>query len=196
MRRNATNQRDFFRVDCRVLISQRVVGEHVPHDIAPDSHFPDGGHFGLLRELRRLDHESSHTLHAIGEKDRNVEAYLGQVNRKLDLLARHLASMTPGMDESDEQTVSLSEGGVSFHADPAPPPGSVVAIRLTLLPSWIGLTLYASVLGTADGQRNVSLRFENLQDADRQILARHVMQVQMSQQRRNRGGTDPTGDRI
>lgn len=149
MRRPTTNQRNFYRVDCPVLMSQRTVGERVPRGVTADSHFPDSEHFGLLRELRRLDHESSHLLHAIGEKDRNVEAYFGHLNRKVDVLARHVASMTPGLEDDGEQTVSLSEGGISFHLDEPPAPGTVLAIRLTLLPSWIGLALYGTVVAAA-----------------------------------------------
>lgn len=194
MRRTASNQRDYFRVDCQVLISQRTLDALPPPDIPADRHFPDSEHFGMLRELRRLDHESIHLLHAIGEKDRNVEAYLGHLNRKLDLLARHLASLMPDASSGSRQNVSLSEGGVLFHMDVPATPGSVLAIRLTLLPSWIGLTLYASVVANNDDERNVSVRFENLSDADRQVLARHVMQVQMSQQRRNRIETGEPDD--
>jgi len=186
MHSSTSNQRDFYRIDCPVVISQRTVGTRVPRGLSADGHFPDSEVFDLLRELRRLDHESGHMLHAIGEKDRNVEAYLGHLNRKLDLLARHLVSLTPTVADGSEQTVSLSEGGILFHADPPPPPGTVLAIRLTLLPNRVGLTVYGSVVAVGTEERNVSVRFENLQDADRQILARHVMQVQMSQKRLGR----------
>ncbi len=188
MHSSANNQRDFYRVDCRVVVSQRAIGERVPRGLSADSHFPDSELFAMLRELRRLDHESSHMLHAIGEKDRNVEAYLGHLNRKFDLLARHLVSLTPAVTDGSEQTVSLSEGGIQFHANPPPPRGTMLAIRLTLLPSHVGLAIYGSVVAVGAEERNVSVRFENLQDADRQILARHVMQVQMSQKRLSRGG--------
>ena len=100
MHSSTSNQRDFYRIDCPVVISQRTVGTRVPRGLSADGHFPDSEVFDLLRELRRLDHESGHMLHAIGEKDRNVEAYLGHLNRKLDLLARHLVSLTPAVAAS------------------------------------------------------------------------------------------------
>lgn len=187
MRQLRSNQREFYRVGCPVLLSHRALGAGVPRGVAPDSHFPDAGHFGLLRELRRMDYDHGHLLHAIGERDRELGAYLAHLNRKFDTLARHLVSLDPETVDAGEQEVSLSEGGMGFHLDEPPPPGTVLAIRLTLLPSWIGLTLYGTVVAAAAGERNVSVRFEHLQDADRQILARHVMQVQMSRQRRSRG---------
>jgi len=185
----STNQRDFYRVDCRVVVSHCVVGDRVPAGRAPESFFPDSEHFNLLRELRRMDHDAAHLLHTLGEQDRNLGAYLAHVNRKFDLLARHLASLTPELSRGSEQTISLSEGGLSFHVPQPPAPGSVLALRMTLLPAYVGIAVYGAVVGhdlAARDGRNVSVNFEHLQDADRQIIARHVMQVQMAEQRRNR----------
>ena len=188
MAERSANQRDFFRVDCRAMISHCAVGDRVPAGRPPDSYFPDGEHFSLLRELRRMDHDASHLLHALGEKDRNLGAYLAHLNRKFDALARHLAALTPEMSRGSEQVVSLSEGGVSFHAAQPPAPGSVLAIRMTLLPAWVGIAVYGAVVAAGAGERNVAVNFEQLQDADRQIIARHVMQVQLAEQRRAREG--------
>ena len=184
-----SNQRDFYRVDCRVIISHCVAGDRVPAGRAPDSYFPDSEHFSLLRELRRMDHEAGHLLHTLGEHDRNLGAYFAHLNRKFDLLARHLAALTPELSRGSEQTISLSEGGLSFHAPQPPVPGSVLALRMTLMPAYVGIAVYASVVASgmqAREGRNVSVNFEHLQDADRQLIARHVMQVQMAEQRRSR----------
>ena len=186
MHERSANQRDFYRVDCHVMISHCAVGDHVPGARQPDSYFPDGEHFNLMRELRRMDHDASHLLHALGEKDRNLGAYLAHLNRKIDALTRHVAALTPEMSRGSEQVVSLSEGGVSFHAPQPPAPGSVLAIRMTLLPAWVGIAVYGMVVAAGAGELNVAVNFEQLQDADRQIIARHVMQVQMAEQRRSR----------
>ena len=69
MPERSANQRDFYRVDCHVMISHCAVGDHVPAGRSPDSYFPDSEHFGLLRELRRMDHDASHLLHALGVDD-------------------------------------------------------------------------------------------------------------------------------
>jgi hypothetical protein len=184
------NQRDFYRVDCPAIISHCVIGSHVVAGRPASDYFPDSEHFSLIRELRHLDHDASHLLHAINESDRNVGAYLAHINRKLDLLSRHLAALTPDMSRGSEQTISLSEGGLSFHVPEAPALDSVLALRITLLPSYIGLALFGRVVSphAKDSEgRNVSVNFEHLQDADRQLLARHVMQVQMAEQRRRSG---------
>ena len=182
------NQRDFYRVDCPVIISHCLVGDHAPAAKPAENFFPDNEHFNLLREMRRLDQDNSHLLHTLGEQDRGLGAYLGHINRKLDLLARHIASLTPELGRGSEQTISLSEGGLSFSCATPPALGSVLAIRMTLLPAWVGIAVYGMVVAAGAGERNVAVNFEQLQDADRQIIARHVMQVQMAEQRRAREG--------
>jgi hypothetical protein len=187
MSRHDSNQRDFYRVDCPVIISHCLVGDRAPAGKPAESFFPDNEHFNLLRELRRLDQDNSHLLHALGEQDRNLGTYLAHLNRKLDLLARHLATLTPELGRGSEQTISLSEGGLSFSCATPPAIASVLAIRMTLLPAYVGIAVYAHVVKLVperNGSTQVLVNFERLQDADRQIIARHVMQVQMAEQRK------------
>jgi hypothetical protein len=177
-------------VDCRAVLDYLVIGERVPGSRSAEAFFGDGEHFALLRDLRKLDHDNAQLLHAIGETDRNVGGYLHLLNRKIDLLARHLAALSPELKSGSEQTISLSEGGLAFATAEPPADGAVMALRMTLLPAYAVLALYASVIKLqplADGLTQVSVNFERLQDAERQLIARHVMQVQMAEQRRKAG---------
>jgi len=186
------NQRVYYRVECPVVISHCVVGDRVPAGKPAGAFFPDEEHFHLLRELSKMDHDSSQLLHLLGEQDRNLGAYLNHVNRKIDTLARHIATLTPGMSQGSEQSISLSEGGLSFRCPQPPPRDSVLAVRLTLLPSYVGIAVYGRVVSTAPDPTDkpvVAINFEQLPDADRHIIARHVMKVQMTQ-KRNQGTDD------
>lgn len=188
----SSNQRDFYRVDCRAVLSYLQIGDGIPPGKLPENFFPDNEHFNLMRELRRLDQEHGNVLHALGEQNRTLHSYLGVINRKIDVLARHLASLTPEMSRGEEQTVSLSEGGLAFSCNAALAIGSVLALRLTLLPAWVGVTAFGVVTKTAplpDGRTAVTVNFERLQDGDRQAIARQVMQVQMAE--RKKGGGRP-----
>lgn len=190
MSASESNQRDYFRISCRAVISHCTVGAQVPGGKRPEAFFPDNEHFAMLRELRRMDQESQHLLAAIGEQDRTLGSYLHHLNRKLDTAVRFMATLVPSNSQGSEQTISLSEAGLAFHADPAPAVGSVLALRLTLLPAFAGLAVYGRVVKAGDESTDgtlVSVNFEHLQDAERQVLARHVMQVQMAEQRRKSG---------
>jgi hypothetical protein len=180
------NARDYFRVECQVLLGIRDTGATQVRGTTPDSYFPDSHHLNLLRDLSQIDHENAHLLHAINDRDRNLSAYLGAINRKIDTVARHLVSQLPAEVAGSEQTVSLSEGGISFVASRALEAGSTVALHLTLLPSYVGLASFARIVHREahDGGYRLSASFEGLAEGDRQLLARHVMQVQLAQQRK------------
>lgn len=183
------NHRDFYRIQCRAVVSCKLLGAAAPRGAPPDSHFTENPALALSRELLRLDQESSALLHAIAEKDRAAGAYLAVLNRKTDLLARYLLAQSPDATTGEEQTISLSEGGVAWHTTQPLPEGAIVALRLMLLPAWTAVTTYAEVIKAEHGgpEPLVNASFENLEEADRQLIARHVMQVQMAEQRRRAG---------
>jgi len=185
------NQRDFYRVECRALVASRVLGGNLPHGATPASFFGESVQLSLGRELLRIDQEYAQVLHGIADRDRTLGNYLHGINRKIDALARHVLALAPEAQEDVEQTVSISEGGIAFRSGEALAAGTVLALNITLLPSRLAVAVFARVLGTQaspDGSALiVTTLFENLQDAERQLIARHVMQVQMAEQRRRSG---------
>ncbi len=192
MQHDSGNHRDFYRIECRAIVGFRSLGERPPEDAGPDTFFSDSPALLLSRELLRLEQEATPILAAIGEKDRAVASYLHVINRRIDLLSRHTLAQAPDTATGEEQSISLSEGGVVFRCAQALRVGSFVALRLLLLPAWTGVTTFGLVLKsetTAAGDTEISVAFESLQDTERQLVARHVMQVQMAEQRRRAGRT-------
>lgn len=189
MQQGTDNHRDFYRIQCRAVVSCKLLGPSASTRATPDSHFEENPALLLSRELLRLEQENAPLLHAISEKDRAVGGYLSIINRKMDLLARYLLAQSPEASTGEEQTISLSEGGAAWHTSQRLPEGSHVALRLMLLPAWTPVTTYALIVkAEQDGSVPlVTASFENLQESDRQLIARHVMQVQMAEQRRRAG---------
>jgi len=191
MAAQSNESRDYFRVLCPVLLECRSCDITQVPRVAADSFFPSSEHLNLLRELTRIEHDNAHLLPAIADVDRNLSAYLGVINRKIDTVAKHLVEQYQAQAAAVEQEVSLSEGGLSFQSGESISQGNIVALHLTLLPSYIGFAAYAEVVSCEphqDGFR-ISASFRSLSEADRQILARHVMQVQL-QAKRKHGGRD------
>ncbi|SDS38416.1 PilZ domain-containing protein [Halopseudomonas litoralis] len=136
--------------------------------------------FGLLGELHLLDHESQHLLRQVGERDRNLAAYLKILGKRVELIGRALAlQMTDDMGAP--VAVTLSEAGLGFSACDALEVGSWISLRL-LLPTPVGLSAPARVvdcaLDNASGRYLIQVSFEQLNDAQRQLLARHIVQKQ------------------
>ena len=180
------NLRDFYRVTCDVEMQiEPLSDDDIQGTYAAADFFPANNAFNLLRELRRLEFENSHLLHNINESDRDIGAYFSIINKKLELLARQVTELSGGPPHR-EQSVSLSEGGVAFHSDTVYETGTPVACQITLLPALFGVSVFGRVAHceqTPEG-RHIAVHFENLSDADRQILAKHVIQVQLAEKRR------------
>lgn len=141
--------------------------------------------FNLLSELHVTDFESQHLLRHISERDRTLANYLKVINKRIDLLGQALAQ-TLLRDIGAPRQVSLSEGGISF-INPAPVAnGSHLALKLILMPQALGLLLRAKVVHCTaldNGQHEIGTEFEALTDAQRQLLARHILQRQALERR-------------
>ncbi len=124
--------------------------------------------------------------------DRNkIEAAMPELARYLKVLEKQIERITDLLigDEEDQvmqrRQVSLSAQGIAFYADSAPPQGELIEVRLKLLPSGLRLVIIARVVlvGTdsdrGSDDNRISLDFEHLHEADREILIKHIHGKQM-----------------
>ena len=108
--------------------------------------------------------------------------YLAVLEKQIDLLTDKL------LDDGEAgsmQTKSsnLSAQGISFEHDSAPPQGELAELKLKLLPSGLRLVIIARVVkvetDASQGGHRISLDFEHLHEADREILIKHIHSKQM-----------------
>ena len=74
-------------------------------------------------------------------------------------------------------------------------PGTHLAIKLVLMPQALGMLLRAVVVHSQpreDGQFEIGTEFEAPTDAQRQLLARHILQKQAQQRREARERSSPS----
>ncbi|SNS84138.1 MULTISPECIES: PilZ domain-containing protein [Pseudomonas] len=150
--------------------------------------------FNLLSELHVLDFESQHLLRHISERDRTLASYLKVINKRIDLLGQTVAQSLMG-DIGPPKKVTISEGGVSFNNPQAVEAGTHLAIKLVLMPQALGLLLRAKVIhcqAIDEGQFEIGTEFESLTDAQRQLLARHILQRQAQERRQALEQPDPS----
>jgi hypothetical protein len=180
------DRREYYRIDDTIALefsllsgTEAQAGDAL-HDASPL--------FNLLSDLHLMDFESQHLLRHISERDRTLANYLKVVNKRIDLLGQAVAqSLLQGIGAPRQ--VSLSEGGISFNHGQAVAPGSHLAIKMVLMPQALGLLLRARVLHCnprADDQYEIGTEFEALTDAQRQLLARHILQKQALERRQAR----------
>jgi Tfp pilus assembly protein PilZ len=176
------DRREFFRVEDRVNLRHRRI-ERDALALPAESHFDNSEVFWLMRELRTVDIEHHSRLRGLSEHDRELGLYLKGINRKIELVAGALAALDRMHSGVSPQPVLLSEGGLSFHADADFTIGDLLVLQLTLLPEHLGLALYGEVTSVDTARRRVGIGFLRLREADRQILARHILQVQIAARR-------------
>ncbi|VVP87887.1 hypothetical protein PS918_02931 [Pseudomonas fluorescens] len=176
------DRREYYRIEdtialeIRPLSALEAAGQEVLQDASPL--------FNLLSELHLSEFESQHLLRQISERDRNLAAFLKSQNKRIDLLSQVIAITVLGQI-GEPQPVIISEGGIDFQHPTPIAPESRLSIKLVLMPQALGLLLRARVTHCdrkGDGY-DVGTEFEHPTDAQRQLLARYILQKQAQERR-------------
>jgi len=177
-------RRSFYRIDDRVLLSinpidTKKASHHIEQFYKQDHLFSIRNNFNFEIEQHLVD------LHKIQQKMPEMARYLGVLEKQIDRLSDRLV-----VDQSDSalvsRTVSLSLQGVCFYSDDIVEAGGLVEVEMKLLPSGYRLLMLALVIdrqkvtGDQHGSYRIALQYEHIHEADREILARHIHQVQLA----------------
>ncbi|MFZ9037769.1 MAG: PilZ domain-containing protein [Gammaproteobacteria bacterium] len=108
--------------------------------------------------------------------------YLSVLEKQIDRLTEKLI-----VDDDEKlmvnQSANLSAQGISYSGADAPRQGSLAELKLKLLPSGLRLVIIACVVlvekDAGQGEHKISLDFEHLNEADREILIKHIHGKQM-----------------
>jgi len=183
------DRREYYRIadtialEFSLLSGAEAVASEALHDDSPL--------FNLLSDLHLTDFESQHMLRHISERDRTMANYLKVINKRIDLLGQALAQNLV-REIGMPKRVTLSEGGVSFDHPSPVETGSHLAVKMVLMPQALGLLLRAQVVHCRqqeNGAYEIGTEFEALTDAQRQLLARHILQKQALERRQARETT-------
>ncbi|MDM8347838.1 PilZ domain-containing protein [Pseudomonas sp. sp1636] len=185
------DRREYYRIDDTIALEFTPLSG--AEALASDELHDSSPLFNLLSELHLLDFESQHLLRHISERDRPLANYLKVINKRIDLLGQAVAQSLL-RDIGTPRRVCLSEGGVSFNSAQNLAIGSHLAIKIVLMPQALGLLLRAKVIhcqALAEQQFEIGTAFEALTDAQRQLLARHILQRQARERRQAREQPQP-----
>ena len=182
-------RREYYRIDD--MIALQISSIHGAEATSKDVLLDDSPLFNLLSEFHLSEFEAQHLLRQISEKDRSLAAFLKVQNKRLDLLSQIMARGL--LDEvGAPQPVIISEGGIDFQHPTPLATGVHLAVKLVLMPQALGLLLRARVTHCdpkGDGF-DVGTEFESMTDAQRQLLARYILQKQAQERRLAREQSD------
>ena len=143
----------------------------------------------LLDGLSDLDSELLPLLRRMEQRDPELGNCLRTLNCKMMLLAHHslLKSEQP-LEDLPQISVNLSAGGLAFISDKPFTHSSCVRLKMFLPASATLIDCKAKVVDCSkmdiEGQWRISLRYEKMEERDREQLARHVALKQSSRFRK------------
>ncbi|WP_152224557.1 PilZ domain-containing protein [Pseudomonas sp. SCB32] len=180
---DADDRREYYRIEDTLALEFRPLREDEIQsgEVLQD----DSALFNLLSDLHLTDFESQHLLRHINERDRPLASYLKVINKRIDLIAQALTQSLL-REIGPARQVTLSEGGIDFRDDQPLALGQGLALKIVLLPQGLGLLLRAKVTHCQqhpEGSYEIGTEFETLSDAQRQLLARHILQRQALERR-------------
>ena len=173
----STERRRFFRIEDIVGLKTQVI-EKQEVEKRLDKFWNDQHQFSIRNEFNyKLDQHQA-DLQAIKKKMPEMGRYLELLQEQLDLLTDKIISDKDRFITS-ETAVNISAQGISFISDEQVREDEIVELNLLLLPSKQKIVIFAKVINCNHiegnpNQFNISLDFEHIHEADRELLVKHV----------------------
>ena len=170
-------RRRFFRIDDIVGLKSQVV-EKQELEQRLESFWNDQHQFSLRNEFNFKLEQHQADLQHIKNKMPELGRYLSVLQEQLDLLTDKILADDAAFP-TQETNVNISAQGVSFTSNYQVKKDDIVELNLSLLPNQQKIVVFAKVVGCqlkdkASGEFTISLNFEHIHEADREILVKHV----------------------
>ncbi len=179
------DRRRYFRIDDEVSMKYRCLTKNEFVQILRESQagFPDK--IALSSTFASTSNQMKHLIENVRHRDADLSTCLKHINEKLDVLVRLLAANEQGLSDRPSHAVSLSASGIAFRGESEIPVGSILEIKLMLFPSFVSILTYGTVVhcqrdddGEPDFPYRVSADFSHIQEEDRELMVKHVLQKQ------------------
>lgn len=185
-----SEKRQFFRIQQDVIFNFISVCTDAVSHISAEQHFDHSSTLGLFSQFQQLDNDLHSTLEIIRQDNIGIADYLDMLNQKMNLLSQQLISHEAvSVNDSDSGRIDLSQGGIGFNSSQPLGIESWIAVKLVFLPAYTGLLTYAQVTRNQmqeDGSYLIGARFHQLNEEQQRLLARQVMQAQLTEKRQQK----------
>ena len=189
-------RREFFRISDQVVLDYRPIAEQEVEQLAHriQAHSPD--RFTTASSFAATSRQIAHHLHKVQTQSPELARCLQTIDQKLNTLAQLFVSEEMQAREQPSREVNLSGGGIAFTAHKDLPAGTLLEMRIVLLPSMLGILTVGKVVhcdrsavGNAEFPWQVAVAYEHLRESDRELLVRHIMNKETRRLREEREQT-------
>lgn len=171
------NRRNYFRIKDTLGLLVLKAGTELNTQI--DSRL------SLTHELDNIERESQNVLRNLPNEHKELAQLFRLMNKKIDLVVKTLVSESSQTKQLKQQEVCLSEASIDFESAEQFEEGEDVIVKLMLLPDYIGLDLKGRIKESHSQSEKTVIEFSDLDEYDRQVLARHIIQAQSAARRIN-----------
>lgn len=197
MNSSQDERREYFRIDDSLNLSYQPVPPDEVSGCIDRLEKELDSHFTVVSSLAAVTQEMTGTLHKIEASRPEIAAYLKSLDKKIDILGRAFLAQTTELFVQPEQDVNLSATGISFQVSEPIAAGTILELKILLLPSYTGILSFAEVvscdaIASPDSTFRYNLRtnFSHIRERDRDVLIQHVIQRQGAQIRQAREQLD------
>ena len=175
-------RRGYFRIEDAISLSYQTVAPDLLDKKLEQLESGLDTDFTVMSSLALITQEMAGVLRKIDVQSPDMARYLSALDRKIDLLGRALLAQTSDLSEQPAQAVNISASGMSFSATNPLEVGSILELKLLLLPSFTGVLTYSEVITceqedspSENAGYHVRVNFSHLREADKDVLIKHVL---------------------
>lgn len=186
-------RRQYFRIEDSVRLSYQRLSQAELKARLADKAQDVSSQFTVLGSLQSITQEMAGVLRKVEMQTPEVARYLRALDRKVELLGRALLNQHEELLEQPAKAVNLSASGISFDAKEPLEEGSLLEIKLLLLPDYVGMLIFGEVVACEhrpahepDARCCTRVNFTHLREEDQDVLIRHVLQRQSEYLRKRR----------
>lgn len=168
-------RRRFFRIDDTVGIKTETIPAD-QLDTRLNDFWTNQHEFSLRNEFNHeLDQHIADFL-AIEKQYPAIARYLKVLQKQVDLLSEKVLP-DEHLNSSSAKTVNISAQGISFVSSETVSVGDVIEISLQLLPKKQRIVIFAKIVSCEkieNDKYQLTVDFEHIHEADREILIKHI----------------------
>ena len=188
----SSERRHYFRIDDKAHLRVRRLSEEAFQDLLKQEG-PKHDDSGLVAQLHTLTVQMGNVLLAVRKSQPEVAQYLQLLDKKVDIIARQVEGGRGEVIAPDTK-VNLGNGGLAYWNPDALPLDTKLEVHLVLFPSYLRIAALARVthcetdpLKPASQRFRIGVEFVRIGEAEEEGLARHLIELQSAQLRRQRG---------
>jgi hypothetical protein len=192
MAERSDERRHYFRIDDKAYLRVKLLSEEAYQQMMKRGG-PEHDGSGLAAQLHTLTVQLGNVLLTIRKNNPEVAQYLQLLDKKLEIVARQVEGGR-GETITPDTRVNLCNGGIAYWNETLVARDTKLEIHLVLFPSYLRIAALGRVAhceedpqAPAPRRFRIGVEFTRIGEAEEDGLARHLIELQSAQLRRQRG---------